>query len=345
MNRKVGYRYELLNKNNLKIGDLDMMSGSIDCKADAKIKKSGSFQISESIFKDIDYLNDRICPYIIIDGISYPLGIFLISGKDRQKRNGAVYRNIEAFDLTQILLEDKIIDRYYVKKGTSYYILIKQLIESAGIFQTQIVYTDLKVQRDREFELGASKIDIINALLEEINYTNVYVDERGFVSAKPYIIPTLREIQHRYVVGENLKIQKDSLREELDIFNTPNVYVGVVSNSEQETFKAVYVNDNPTSPLSTVSRNRNIVKVINVTDIANLNVLEGYIKRVAYEESNAYSIINFQTLNEPGHSFGDCIYIKDKDFNLGHKYIETGWSMELKAGSTMNHTARRIVIL
>lgn len=345
MSRQVSYRYELLNKDNLKIGDLDMISGNIDCKTDAKIKKSGSFEISESRYKDIDYLNDRICPYIVIDDVSYPLGVFLISGKDRQKKHGAIYRNIEAFDLTQILLEDKITDRFYVQKGSSYYILIKQLIESANLFSTQIVYTDLKVQRDREFELGTPKIDIINALLEEINYTSVYVDERGFVSAKPYIIPTLREIQHEYIVGENIKIQKDSLKEEMDIFGIPNVFVGVVSNSEQETLTAKYVNDDPTSPLSTVNRNRNIVEVINVDDIANNKVLEGYIKRVAYEKSNAYSNVDFETLNEPGHSFGDCIYIKDDNFNLGHKYIETSWSMQLKAGATMHHSARRIVIL
>lgn len=345
MSRKVSYRYELLNKDNLKIGDLDMITGTIDCQADAKIKKSGSFQISESRFKDIDYLNDRICPYMIIDDVSYPLGVFLISGKNRQKRNGSIYRNIEAFDLTQILLEDRTTDRYYVSKGTSYYLLIRQLIESANIFNTQIVYTDLKVQRDREFELGTPKIDIINALLEEINYTNIYVNERGFISAKPYIIPTLREIQHQYIIGKNLKVQKDSLKEELDIFDVPNVYVGVVSNSEQATLKSKYINDNPASPMSTVSRNRNIVKVVDVNDIANGEVLNGYIKRVAYEESNAYSVINFDTLNEPDHSFGDCIYIKEPSFNLGHKYIETGWSMELKAGSIMSHTARRIVIL
>lgn len=322
-----------------------MISGSIDCVADAVIKKSGSFLISESQYKDIDYLNDRIKPYMIIDDKEYPLGTFLISGKNRQKKNGVIYRALEAFDISQILLEDKVTDRFYVAKGTSYYTIIKQLIESANIFDTQIEYTDLKVQRDREFELGTPKIDILNALLEEINYTNIYVNEIGYVSAKPYILPSLRDIQHEYVIGKNATIKKDSLKEEIDTFNKPNVFVAVLSNSEQEALTAKYINDNPASPLSTVARNRNIVEVINVSDIANGDVLQGYVKRIAYEKSTIYSKVEFDTLNEPGHSYGDCIYLKDPVFNIGHKYIETSWSMDLKAGATMRHQVKRIVII
>ncbi|MDO5715765.1 MAG: hypothetical protein Q4P25_04240, partial [Tissierellia bacterium] len=84
MNRQVSYRCDLLNNNDLKIGTVDFVRGTINCKANSKIKKSGSFMIKDR--GDIDYLNDRIKPYMIIDGVEYPLGIYIISGKSREKK-------------------------------------------------------------------------------------------------------------------------------------------------------------------------------------------------------------------------------------------------------------------
>ncbi|MDO5716065.1 MAG: hypothetical protein Q4P25_05760, partial [Tissierellia bacterium] len=258
---------------------------------------------------------------------------------------GLIYRNIEAFDPCQILLEDKLTDRLYVKKGSNYNTIIKQIVQSANIFKIQLIDNDYKVSRDREFELGTPKIDVVNELLSEINYTNIYSDETGTLIAKPYILPVMREIQHIYKVGIDAKIIYNTIKDDVDLFNLPNVFIGIVSNSEETPIVSKYINSNPASPISTVSRNRNIVEVINVNDIANDKILDGYIKRVAYEKSNGHSNVEFETLNEPNHSYGDCIYLEEKELNISHKYIEMEWSMDLTAGGKMKHKARRIIIL
>jgi hypothetical protein len=178
MTREIKFRYELLNQNNSYLGTIDSISGSVAFNSLAdNIKRTVRFEIKENIFKDVDYLNDRIRPIIILDDIEYEMGVFLIPSPTRIKRDGGVYREIEGYDVTQIILEDKITDRYFIKKGTNYVNAITQIVNSANIHQLLMPNSSATLTRDREFEIGTSKLRIINELLQEINYTSLWTDK------------------------------------------------------------------------------------------------------------------------------------------------------------------------
>ena len=342
--RSIKFRYDLLSKYEMKIGEISSVKGSVSLNSLAEIKRTGRFTISEVDAKDIDFLNDRLRPVVIIDDKEYRLGTFLLPSPTRKTQKGIITRDIEAYDVLQILKEDRITNRLFYKKGSRYEDIIRQMVNSAGIKNVLLEKTDSVLKRDREFEIGTSKLDVCNQLLQETNYTTLFTDENGVVKAKKYILPNARAIEISYLANEFDITVRDSAVDEYDLFNIPNVWVIIVSNGENEPMRAIYRNDNPADRTSTVARGRNIVDFREVSDIADQTTLNNYIKRVAYDSSNIFRKIQFETLINPVHGYGNCIYIEDKKLGIREKYIETMWEIPLEVGGRMKHAGRRIVL-
>lgn len=343
--RVVKFRYDLLNRNNLKIGEIpEVLSSSVSLNSLAEIKRTARFTIKENIARDIDYLNDRLKPVFILDSIEYPLGIYLLPSPRKNDTKEGIIREIEGYDVSQILKEDRFTDRYFVAEKFKYTNIITQLINSAGIYDVDIYPSNAELARDREWEIGTSKLTVINELLSEMNYTSIYTDERGIVTAKPYLLPNSREVKHVYT-SSNSRIVANTASDELDLFNVPNVWVVVATNAEGSNMVSKYENKHTGSPTSTVRRNRNIVDYREVSDIASQEALDDYVKRIAYIASSTYNHVEFTTLLMPKHDYSDAIYLEHKKLKVEGKYIETAWTMELKAGGSMTHSARKVVFI
>ena len=52
---------------------------------------------------------------------------------------------------------------------------------------------------DLEYEIGTSKLDVINSLLQAINYTPIHFDRMGNAVAKKYIEPDERAAEYRFL--------------------------------------------------------------------------------------------------------------------------------------------------
>lgn len=349
--REVKFRYDLLNQDEILKGSIDVLSGSVNLNSLAQIKRTARFTVKENICRDIDFLNDRIRPIAIINGKEYPLGNFLMSSPGRGKKPSGIVREIEAYDSSLILAEDKLEDRLFIPKGTKYTTAITQLVNSAYIFRLILDPSGLVLKRDREFEIGTPKLNVINQLLSEINYTSLYTNAQGWLVANNYVLPNMRQIDYKYHDGsaknfsgdyEELKVDYSTV-DDLDLFNIPNVWVVSASNAEDEPLRAVYRNESPTSPTSIPKRKRRIVDYRQVSDIADQSTLNNYVKRIAYNSTNRYQTLEFDSLINPWHEYSNVLYIEDKDLNIRDKFIETNWEIQLKSGTTMRHRVRRVV--
>ncbi|WP_315122345.1 hypothetical protein [uncultured Clostridium sp.] len=347
--REVKFRYDLLNRHEIKIGQLDYATeGRITFNSQAEIKRTCSLDFRENESKEIDFLNDRIKPYFMLkmpngDWLEYPLGIFLISTPKKIKKGNYFYRDAEGYDSTMTLKEDKFTTRYIIYKGQNYVKAIIDIINTAGIWKINIPSSELTTEMDKEFEIGTSKLEAINSLLKEVNYTSIWVDNNGALTSATYQVPTIRKAEYVYRNDDLSVILSDNSSEELDLFNVPNVWVITASNPEKEPLVSRYTNDAKDSITSTVNRSRNIVHFESVNDIADQNTLDDYVRRVAYNTSDIYSEFNFQTALMPHHSFMDCLFIHHDKFGITSKYVETNWEMDLKLGGTMSHTCRKVI--
>lgn len=344
--REISFRYDLLNYNETKIGELTSLGGNLGLSSLAQIKRKGSFEFKENELNDVDWLNDKVRPVFILNKIhEFPLGIFMISSPVRSLKRKSIYRTVECFDTSLVLLEDKFDTRYRIVQGTNYIDAITQIINSAGIWKVSIPFFDAEIKTDREFKIGTSKLEAVNQLLGEINYTSVWADELGSFTANPYILPNDRVVEYSYKNNDMSIIIPDTPVEEIDLFSIPNKFVIVATNPETEPLVSTFTNDNSGSPTSTISRRRTIVDYREVDDMANQNVLDEYTRRIAYEASSVFGKFVFDTAIMPHHGYMDALFCQHTDLGIRNKYIETSWDMDLRAGGRMQHNTRRVIQL
>ena len=341
--RTVTYGFDILDKNDVAIGEVHSPDCKIFNNIDATIQRSCSLTIIED--KEIDFASERLRPYMKLKTetgmLVYPLGVFLMSSPQRQAQGGAIKRTVECYDKMQILNDDRFDTRYTVPAGTSYTAAVANIVLSAGINMVNITPSQLETVTALEFPIGTSKLAACNELLAAINYYPLYADSFGFVRSKAYELPDGRSIDAFYATDKASIIQPGA-QEELDIFGAPNKIVRYLENAERQFMISSVTNDDPNSKLSTVSRGRVITDIASVSDIANQGSLDAYVARVM-AESKVYQKIVFETLNMPNHEYNDCLYIEDKELDIAGKYTEISWEMDLWTGGRMKHQCRKAV--
>ena len=300
----------------------------------------------------IEWLTDRIQPFIMFkmpDGgwIEYPMGIFLISAPEKVEEGEQIYRNVEAYDGTIILEQDRFTERYSIKAGTKYVSAVIDILKTAGIKKYNIEDSDKTLANDLEFEPGTAKIIAINELLEAINFTPLWVDEWGYFTSRGYIAPSRKGNDYQYLDDE-ISVIEQGMTEELDLFSVPNKWLVTYENVDGEDnekifLQSVYENNSEESPTSTVNLGRVIVDYRQINEIADQEALDEYTQRIAFEASQIYEKIKFTTAIMPFHSYMDIIYIRNKALGLDGQYSETSWRIPLEVGGRMEHEGRKVV--
>lgn len=341
--RQVSFRYAIIRDGAAVAGGIPVISASISHDSTAEIKRTARFEIGND--NRINWLTDCIKPYMRIvsdrNDAEYPLGEYLPISPTRNLDDTVTY-TVEAYDQSIILREDCLISRLYIASGTEYLSAVQTLLEGAGISRMTISPSSLTLPTDREFEIGTSKLEIINTLLAEINYNSVSVNADGVFVITPFVEPSVASITKQYYDGKLSVIGRPSTTD-LDLYSVPNIFLAVCDNPDMTTsYRSVYTNDNPASPLSTVQRGRNIVSEIYRPDaITSQAALDDYIRRKAFEASQTYETVQFYTALMPEHEDREILDLRHPDF--AGVYIEESWEMQLQAGGQMTHTARRIM--
>lgn len=342
-NRTVSYGYELLDKNDSTIGEIQVASCRIYNNSEATIQRT--IQLVTQNDSAIDYASDRIRPYMKLKMgdtfLTFPLGIFLMSSPTRKEQSGSIQRTIEGYDKMQILADDKFTSRYAVAANTTYTGAVATILQSAGITKYNIEQTAKETQTILEWPVGTSKLTACNDLLQAINYVPLYADAYGYIRSAPYALPEARGIDAGYTTDKDSVVLYGG-EEELDIFGAPNKIVRYLENAERQYLESTAVNTDPNSKLSTVSRGRTIVDVASVSDIADQASLDAYVARIMAERK-VYQNIIFDTLNMPNHENNDCLYVDYGPLGASGKFIETAWEMDLAIGGRMRHICRKAV--
>jgi len=275
----------------------------------------------------------------------FPLGVFILSTPTRTSSDGVTIWTVEAYDRTIILVEDSLVEPLYILAGTAYLDAVQSVLVSAGIERvliTEAVNTQIPV--DRIFEIGTSKLRVVNTLLSEINYNPIYCDVDGTFIISPYKEPSADQVSYTYRVDKRSIIGRDTTSD-MDYYKVPNVFIAVCSNPDMNAvYTSVYVNDNPASRLSTVQRGRRITSEIYRPDaIASQEDLDAYIRRIAFEANQVYEPLQFVTALNPLHERAEVLQIQHPDAT--GIFVESSWTMMLAADGQMIHNVRRLVAL
>lgn len=345
--RRFTFRYERLSSANVFLADL---TNVIECEIEqnwlADIKRKASFTLKDD--GSINYLQDRIKPWVRLyvspygedDWVEWAQGVFLLSSPTRSSDvSNSIVRDVEAYDGLQVFIDDLVTDRYSVASGTVYTTAISTLL---GSIDKNITVSTKTLPAAKEWEPGTSKLRIINELLDAINYESLSFDENGTATVRPYTAPSVRSEEYTYADNDDSVIIPN-VEQTLDLFSVANRWVLVVSDPDKTALTSTYTNTNPSSPTSTVSRQRTIVDFRTEQDAADQTTLDALAARLAFEASQIYEAIEFSTGMMPFHSGNDVYRITYSPLAVNAKYSEHTWRMKLEAGSQMTHRARRVV--
>lgn len=350
--RKVTFRYDLLNRHDIKIDTLKGITGKVSYGAFRAIPRSATFTLDEYLQKEINYLSDQIQPWFILhmpDGgtVEWPLGIFLLESPDRVINSKVKTREIGAYDKTIIIDEYRFTQRHFIAAGTNYIGAIIRILTLAGIQKINIESSSLTLTQNKEFAAGVKGKEAITELLNEINYNSISVDEVGNMGSSHYVEPSKRPITQQYST-DKFSILTPDFKEDTGLAGRPNVFIAIAKNIESETeLTASFINDDPLSPVSTVSRGRQIAgDPYELESIADQATLNNYIRRIAVENSSGYSKLTFGTALMPTHGSSETLFLNIPTvFDTAVKFQETSWEMPLTFDGVMTHEARRVVRL
>lgn len=351
VSRRIGFRYELLTSGNVHKAELTgIAAASIANNAFADIKRTARFRIRDGT-DSIAFGSDRIKPFIRLrmssgDILEWPQGVFLLSSPTRvADEQGTVFRDVEAYDQLQVLRDDKFTDRHTVAAGANYISgasAVKAILDGAGITLQNLTATAKTLPTAKEWPPGTPKLQAINELLDAINYRSLWFDESGKAVAQPYVSPSVAAIEYTYEADKESVIHRE-VSETLDLFDVPNQWVLVVSEPDRDPLRSVYTNSVVSSPTSTVSRGRTITEYREGVEAPDQATLDALASRVAFEASQVYQAVAFDTAIMPHHSDSDVLEFIFSPLGVSAKFSELSWEMDLSIGGRMRHTIRRVV--
>lgn len=316
----------------------------IDCDSEAPIKTSMSGVFLNDA--QVNWLTDELMPYQIIDGVEHPLGMFpigtILRGYDE---NGSETVTVEAYDRCLTLKQKKAERIIHIPAGKNYIAAVEELLTEAGIVLYMATPTEATMQTDREdWPIDTPYLDIINILLSEINYSQIWFDSRGYAQLHPVKSPSATNIDHRYGETEQINLLHRPCTIETDMFDAPNVFIVICSNPDLDApMVAIAENDNPMSSLSTIRRGRRIVRTHKVDNTPSQAELEAYAETLKLSGMITSEMATVSTANLPGHGVFDTIAITHP--NIEGIYQEVAWSLILAPGQSMIHKIRRSIIV
>ena len=337
MMNKEYFIYELLDERNSVIRQMNnVMSAKISYSSTSKLKVSANVDLKLGKDEEIN-VNNRIRITHYLNGEKNVLATLLVSTPSQKLYQNYKEVSMECYSLLWLYEIDKITSRYSLTRGTNVVNEIKRLIGETNV---TIPSSSLTTSVDFEWEIGTSKLDICNQLLECINYKPLCPTPNGEITSERYVLPQERAVQVTYDdFDRRNKIEADCISE-IDFFDTPNVFVRYVNNPETIDLVAVYENTNPDSPTSTANRPRNVDSE-EIRDASDVQTLMDIAKKDCAAKTNKYHTMEFRTAINHNHGFETCIYLSIN--GVSGKFIEEQWDIDCVCGGSMHHVARRIV--
>lgn len=277
--RTEAWRYDLLDLQDRKIGQLETVTGgSFDLSIHNTIRTGGRLSCTPPA--GIDWLRVRIQPWYTATAggqqISWPVGVFIPAAPGTKHTGTGKSIDLELYDKLLVLDQDKTEETYSVPAGTLVTNRVKELLASAGETRDAVVDSSETLRSPMVWEAGESKLRIVNDLLAAINYFSIAADGHGIFYAGPYVAPGSRGTAWTFT-DDAASIYSPEFEHDADTFNVPNKYVAISrSDGEVPALTTTATNEDPASPYSYQGRGRWITTVetdVEATSQAVLNAI------------------------------------------------------------------------
>lgn len=316
--------------------------GSLEQNMNRTIRGGGSIDVRFIGTPKIDFGSDRVQIHRHVRGQKEPLslGIYLIEAPtmNTNDENEVVDTTLSLLDKLAILDQDEIFETFGVGENEVVTDVVGDIIESATTSKYSIEKSSKTMNRSKTWEPGTSKLDIINDLLESINYFSLWANKDGIFIGEPYLTPDKRSVSHVFEYGPR-SLHKPQRSVSQDWFAIPNqIVLHARGDGEDEGLTAVWRNEDPESPYSIPSRGR-VISLTEDADSVDQETLDALAARRGVDVSSKVTNITVE------HAIMD-IWPNDLVELVTPVYEGSAtvskWSLSLEPGAQMQATWREV---
>ncbi|MCL1922777.1 MAG: hypothetical protein FWG15_02760 [Propionibacteriaceae bacterium] len=383
--RKVSWRWEILDHDpatgiDHHIGDLcGVEKGDLNGSwYSPSVKGTGSLTVTEMVtaepgmirLQDLDLYNHRIRPVRTISSLNGLIqfddqrGSYLIVTAPSDWSGLGRIRKIGLHDRTTRLRQSKVRHTYTCDQSLTVMQWVQQLGMEAGELITVDLGDTTKTANPLTFDVGTSRLSIINELLQTIEYHALQVSPNGNLVTVRNIPPGKRSLFYdslpgirRELIDGALAIYEETWTHELDDLSTPNVVIGVAAptrdESEESTDEpplvAVAENLNKNSPYSIPRRGgQEIVDTLENEELPagtteyQLQVLYQRCVNSLVAKSSPVAAVTIKTLPMPIRE-GDVCWFRSKNADIEGLYLVTAVAEDCSPLGLMTLTLQEII--
>lgn len=313
--------------------------------AEIKTSISGTFVVPE----EVDFLTDTLRPYMVVDGEEHQLGEYVITSVTEQRENGIIKMSVTGYDLG-VKVKMSTLDSRIVSQWEPLYMdVIMPNLVTAGIINVIADPCEDHMQgRRTDWDVGTSRLTLINDLLQEINFDTLWFDTTGAARLTKYQAPSADNATKIYRADE-MSVIRAGVTSELDIYEAYNDWIVVVNDANRVVnypnnvvMTARATNDDPASKISVQRVGKRTAPIIYLNNIASQDALQEYVDKIKLQGMASTETVTWTTANMP-HEVGEIVVLEHPQ--LQGVFEETAWTMTLQAGAAMTHTGKRLVYL
>lgn len=331
------YQFDLLDADENLIGQLEgVTSGEITIDAYSAVKSTGKLSVLDRPGQVVDWLNVRIRPMIRIArlgggddpmGKLVPAGVFLCAAPVEDYSDVGMRRDVELADKLSILDQDIAsgdpveIVAYSAPAGANIITLVQNLIAETGELYPAIQADTKVLAAPMVWDLGKTRLQIINDLLDVAGYFSLFCDGWGQYQAVPYVQPADRVPVYESIAPFSdgaRSLMDPAWRRDRDIYSIPNRYLVVgQGDGTNAALVSLATNVDPESPYSFPSRGRWITATEIGVEAADQSTLDTIARA---RLSRAASVTNQITLRH--------VFLPDLHVNSVVKFVNPGAALD-----------------
>ena len=369
--RVTSYRWEVLTHSNgidQLVGLLDGVSdGSLKWVQNAAVKGGGSVEVVDlkeakpGLLRaaDLSLESVRLRPVCIIQGLpEIPLGVFLVTKAQEQwEATGRTWK-LELLDKTTVPDQDQYEITKAVAAGTPILAQVATILAECGEYAAYDVSNTLATSSGMAWDIGTTKLKVINDLLDVAGYNSLWIDGYGNYQMTPRVLPNDRPLTYevlnipRELVDGEQSIYSPDWTRDRDSYDVPNKVIAVQAAGGDDTgaLTGTWTNEDPTSPYSHQARGRWITRVLDSvevpdgTDASKIAFLQKRAQTSLVQMSAVQAQVKLDHLPIPVR-VGDVLRFANVDAGVDGKHTITSLQLDTHSLGLMQSTLQEVIAL
>lgn len=297
--RQAGYTVTLLDWGDCVVRRLDgVTGGNVTLSNSTRLRASGSLNLTEAC-GDVDWMTQRARIEYTANGVSWGLGVFLLSAPTRSYSEVGSTWSVDLSSPLAVPDADCVDSTFTVKAGSNLVGVAADILYESGLEHLSVTPSTATASSDMIYDPGKSKLTIVNELLAAAGYWSAYPDGAGQIHLDPYTRPAARAVAYDFREGAR-SIHLPEWEREQDMAAVPNKVVFVSQGSaEKAGLVGVAVNSDPSSPFSYPSRGRWVVETRTGVEAADQESITTQARRRLIDVSTPSASITIQHMPVP----------------------------------------------